>query len=76
MQGIVVRRSGDKTVSVEVTRYLAHPVYGKNKQITKKYLVHDEGNKAEIGQEVTIVESRPYSRNKRFALAYVAEAEK
>ena len=72
LQGVVVRRSGDKTISVEVSRLEPHPMYGKNKKITKKYLVHDESNKAEVGQEVTIIESRPFSRTKRFVLAYEA----
>lgn len=68
MQGIVVSRSGDKTVAVEVLRTTRHPKYGKLLKKSKKYLVHDPNNAAGVGQAVTIAEDRPRSRRKRWIL--------
>ena len=68
LDGVVVRKSGDKTVSVEVVRVIAHPVYGKRIKRTKRYLVHDEANAATVGQMVRIRESRPMSARKRWAV--------
>ena len=68
VQGVVVRRSGDKTVSVAVTRVTRHPKYGKKMVSTKRYLAHDEENKFEVGQEVTIKEARPMSARKRWVV--------
>lgn len=68
LDGIVVRKSGDKTVAVEVVRVLAHPVYGKRVQRTKRYLAHDEHNAVAVGEHVTIRESRPMSARKRFTV--------
>lgn len=68
LDGVVVRKSGDKTVSVEVVRVIAHPVYGKRIKRTKRYLAHDEANAATVGQMVRIRESRPMSARKRWAV--------
>ena len=68
LQGVVVKRSGKNTVAVETLRYVAHVVYGKNKQITTKYLVHDVKDDAQVGDSVTICESRPISKHKRFVI--------
>lgn len=65
---MVVRRSGNKTVAVEIKRVMRDPLYGKTIARTKRYLVHDEENKAEVGQQVTIQETRPLSRQKRWTL--------
>jgi len=64
--GVVVSRSGDKSVVVEVTRRRRHPLYGKVMRIRKKYHVHDEKNETSVGDEVTIVEARPISKLKRW----------
>jgi len=68
--GQVVSRSGDKTIAVEVVRVMQHLAYAKTVRRTKKYLVHDPKNKAEVGQTVLIEESRPFSKRKRWILKY------
>lgn len=66
MTGTVLRRSGDKTVSVEVSRVVIHPIYGKRRTITKRYLVHDSKNECQVGDSVSIQQCRPYSARKRW----------
>lgn len=68
LKGVVVRKSGDKTVMVEVVRTMSHPSYGKTIKTTKRYMAHDPENSAAVGDDVVIVESRPLSRKKRWAL--------
>ncbi len=67
-QGVVVKTAMKDTATVAVSRYVKHPKYKKYQVRTKKYLVHDEGNTAQVGDKVTIVASRPISKLKRFAL--------
>jgi len=69
--GVVVSRSGDKSVVVEVTRRRRHPLYGKVMRVRKKYHVHDEKNETSVGDEVTIVEARPISKLKRWRVVEV-----
>ena len=68
MQGQVVKRSGDKTIAVEIVTSRPHSMYGKSLKRTKRYLVHDERNEAEVGQTVTIMQTRPLSARKRWRL--------
>jgi small subunit ribosomal protein S17 len=68
MKGIIIRRSGDKTVVVEVTRVSRHPLYGKGIERTRRYLVHDPENKSQVGDAVTVKESRPLSARKRWVI--------
>lgn len=63
----------DKTAVVSVTTTRRHPIYGKIMRLTKKYKVHDENNDCGVGDRVEIIESRPLSREKRFALVSVLE---
>ena len=72
-QGEVVKKSGDKSILVEVKRRVKHPVYGKIITKKKKFMVHDDENKAQIGDIVTFVESRPISKRKRWKLISVGE---
>ena len=67
-QGTVLKANGQKTLSVLVSRSWAHPKYQKIVRSTRKYLVHDATNQAQVGQAITFKESRPYSKRKRFAL--------
>ena len=67
-QGTVVSTKMDKTVVVEVSRIWTHPLYKKTLRTTKKYLVHDEENKAKEGDTVSFTESKPISKRKRFKL--------
>ena len=64
LTGKVIKKSGDKTISVLVTRQTTHPVYKKIIRVSKKYLVHDSDNKIIVGDSVRIQETRPISKNK------------
>lgn len=64
--GVVISDKMDKTVVVEVTRTVIHPVYKKYVHRRKRFMAHDEENRCHIGDEVMIVETRPLSRNKRW----------
>ena len=68
IKGIVVSNKMDKTAVVKVIRKMRHPKYEKLVETTKKYYAHDESNSAQIGQEVTIMETRPLSKLKRFRI--------
>ena len=68
IQGIVVKKSGDKTVSVLVERRVMHPRYHKTVRRFKKYLIHDEKNEVNVGDIVTASECRPLSKSKSFRL--------
>lgn len=65
-QGIVVSDKNDKTIVVEVKRIKLHPKYLKRFVINKKYKVDDPTNKYKIGDQVTFVECRPISKEKRW----------
>ena len=71
--GKVVSDKMDKTVTVVVEDRKSHPKYGKILSRSKKYHAHDEENKAKVGDRVRIIESRPMSRSKRWALEAVVE---
>ncbi len=68
LQGTVVASKMQDTCTVAVERYVMHPKYKKFMRRTKKYLVHDKGNTAQVGQKVEIKETRPISKRKRFEL--------
>ena len=64
LNGKVVKKSGDKTVSVLVTRQTTHPIYKKIMRLSKKYLAHDYDNSISVGDSVKIQETRPLSKSK------------
>ena len=66
LKGIVVSDKPNKTITVQVERKYSHPLLKKVIKARKKYNVHDEKNKYKNGDKVTIVECKPYSKNKRF----------
>ena len=66
--GIVVSDKGEKTIIVKVTRKFKHAKYSKFIQSSKKYHAHDEQNSAKVGDTVSIIESRPYSKTKTWEL--------
>ena len=70
-EGIVVSDAMDKTIVVNVSRRVRHPVYGKEITLSKKYHAHDEKNEAHIGDVVRITETRPLSRMKRWRLVEI-----
>ncbi len=66
LNGIVVSDKPNKTITVLVERKYQHPVLKKVMKARKKYNAHDEDNKFKLGDKVSIKESRPYSKNKKF----------
>ena len=66
LMGTVVSDKTDKTITVLVERRLMHPVYKKFIKRSKRYLAHDEDNRFKVGDRVSIIESRPISRRKRW----------
>jgi len=68
LRGTVVGSKMQDTCTVAVERYTKHPKYKKYMRRTKKYLVHDEGNTASVGDKVEITEVAPISKRKHFAL--------
>ena len=66
MQGVVVSDKQDKTVTVLVERRVMHPLYKKYVKKSKKYAAHDEANTCKEGDQVSIQECRPLSKNKRW----------
>ena len=67
-KGVVVSKSGAKTVKVAVSYRERHPVYGKIITRTKNYHAHDEADTAKVGDEVTIMETRPMSATKSWRI--------
>lgn len=72
-RGRVVSAKNDKTITVIVETRKTHPKYGKRVKYSKKYVAHDEQNVAKEGDIVTIMETRPLSKTKRFRLLEVVE---
>ena len=66
LNGIVVSDKPNKTVTVLVERKYQHPVLKKVVKVRKKYNAHDENNKFKNGDKVSIIESKPFSKNKKF----------
>lgn len=66
--GVVVKAAMKDTCTVLIERYVKHPKYKKYMRLSKKVLVHDVGNTAEVGAKVTIKETRPISKLKHFVL--------
>ena len=68
LNGKVVKKSGDKTGSVLVTRQTTHPIYKKIIRVSKKYLAHDADNTITVGENVKIQETKPLSKNKSWEI--------
>ena len=66
--GKVVSDKMDKTVTVLIERHVKHPLYGKIIMRSSKYHAHDESNECGVGDVVTIMETRPLSKLKRWRL--------
>lgn len=73
LTGIVTSDVANKTITVTVTSRETHPIYGKQYTVSRKYAAHDENNDAKIGDKVTIVETRPVSKRKSFALQTIVD---
>lgn len=68
-QGIVTGEQKNKTAVVTEHRYVMHPKYKKRYRVSKKYLVHDPDSVCKMGETVTIIETRPISKLKRWKVA-------
>ena len=66
LRGIVVGDKPDKTITVLVERKFQHPVLKKVIKSKKKYSVHDQENRYKNGDKVSIIESKPFSKTKKF----------
>ena len=75
-QGVVVSAAGDKTIVVQIKERKPHPVYGKMMTSTKKFHAHDENNECGVGDTVSIMETRPLSKMKRWRLIEIVEKAK
>lgn len=74
--GQVVSNKMEKTITVLVERKVKHPIYGKFINKSTKFMAHDETNQCGIGDTVSIMETRPLSKNKRWRLLEVIEKAK
>ena len=74
LTGQIVSDKGDKTVVVNVERKVKHALYGKIIRRSKKYHAHDEGNVHKVGDIVSIEETKPISKNKRWIVVEDAAA--
>ena len=66
LKGIVISDKGNKSITVVVERKFQHPILHKVVKTKKKYHVHDEKNSFKTGDKVSIIETRPISKTKRF----------
>ena len=66
LSGIVVSSNSNKTITVGVTRRIKHKLYKKIIRQTKKYHAHDENNYFKVGDSVSIIESKPISKSKKW----------
>lgn len=71
--GTVSSDKANKTIIVDVHAHKTHPIYKKAYSVTKKFMAHDEKNQAQVGDKVSIVETRPLSARKRFILVKVIQ---
>jgi small subunit ribosomal protein S17 len=71
--GVVVSNKADKTVVVKVERKFQHPLYHRTVKQSAKFMAHDEANACTIGDVVRIVESRPLSKRKRWAVLEIVQ---
>lgn len=71
LKGVVTSDKMDKTVVVEVSRFIKHPKYGKFLKRDKKYKAHDENNRFKVGDQVSIRACRPRSKDKSFEVVSV-----
>lgn len=74
LSGVVVSDKNDKTIVVSVERRYTHPLLKKTVRRTKKYHAHDEANTFKVGDLVSIEETAPISKNKRWVALATAKA--
>jgi small subunit ribosomal protein S17 len=71
--GVVTSDKMEKTVVVAVETTKRHPLYGKVVRLVKNYRAHDEKDECQVGDRVEIIESRPFSKTKTWAVVSVLE---
>ena len=71
LTGVVVSDKPNKTITVMVERKYSHSVLKKVVKVRNKYNAHDENNKFKNGDKVSIIESKPFSKNKKFQVIEV-----
>ena len=72
--GVVISRSGQKTIIVRVDTYVAHPLYKKRVRKTKRFAAHDEKDAVNVGDLILIGEIRPLSKSKRWEVISIIKA--
>lgn len=70
LQGVVVSDKMEKTVVVRVDRRVSHPIYKKTIERSAKYKAHDEKKQFKVGDVVSIIESAPISKTKKWQVVY------
>ena len=65
----VVSKAGDKTVVGQTSELKLHPTYKKYIKVSNKYMIHDEGNSVNVGDEIFIKSSKPISKRKTWVIA-------
>lgn len=74
--GVVVSNKMDKSISIAIERKVAHPIYKKYFKKTTKLMAHDEQNECNVGDVVKVMETRPFSKNKKWRLVEIVEKAK
>ena len=74
--GKVVSNKMQKTITVAIEELIQHKLYKKSVKRTVKFLAHDENNDANVGDKVSIMETRPLSKHKRWRLVQIVEKAK
>ena len=74
--GKVVSNKMDKTIVVAIEDSVKHPLYNKIVKRTVKFKAHDENNECNIGDRVSVMETRPLSKDKRWRLVEIIEKAK
>ena len=74
--GVVVSDKMDKTIVVAIKTKVKHPLYGKTVNRTTRLKAHDEKNECGVGDKVMIMETRPYSKDKRWRVVEIIEKAK
>jgi small subunit ribosomal protein S17 len=72
----VISKAGHKTVVGKTSFLKQHPIYKKYVNVSKKYMIHDESNTIQVGDEITIKSSRPISRKKNWVVDDTSRAAK
>lgn len=73
VSGTVISNKMDKTVVVQVERLVKHPLYKKYIRRRNKFRAHDKDNMCQIGDRVSIIETRPLSKTKRWRVSKIVE---